>query len=37
MAQARHRSFAMTMRYTHVDRTAQVRAIKGMRSPPEKS
>ncbi len=32
MALARHRSLAMTMRYTHVDRSAQVRAVKGMRS-----
>ena len=33
MALARHRSLAMTMRYTHVDRSAQVRAVKAMRSP----
>jgi hypothetical protein len=36
MALARHRSLAMTMRYTHVDRSAQVRAIKAMRSPLKK-
>lgn len=33
MVLAKHRSLAMTMRYTHADRSAQVRAIKGMRSP----
>jgi hypothetical protein len=33
MALARHRSLQMTMRYTHVDRSARVRAIKSMRSP----
>ena len=33
MSLARHRSLQMTMRYTHVDRSAQVRAVKAMRSP----
>ena len=33
MSLARHRSLQMTMRYTHVDRSAQVRAVKTMRSP----
>lgn len=33
MSLARHRSLQMTMRYTHVDRTAQVRAVKAMPSP----
>lgn len=33
MALVRHRSLQMTMRYTHVDRSAQVRAVKAMRSP----
>jgi integrase len=33
MSLARHRSLTMTMRYTHVDRSAQVRAVKAMRSP----
>ena len=36
MALARHRSLQMTMRYTHVDRSAQVRAVKGNAVPPEK-
>lgn len=33
MALARHRSLNMTMRYTHVDRSSQVRAVNSMRSP----
>jgi len=33
MSLAQHRSLQMTMRRAHVDRSAQVRAIKGMRSP----
>ena len=33
MSLARHRSLQMTMRRAYVDRTAQVRAVKGMRSP----
>ncbi len=36
MALAAHRSLAMTMRYAPVDRSAQVRAVKAMRSPSEK-
>ena len=33
MSLARHQSLQMTMRYTHVDRSAQVQAVKSMRSP----
>jgi integrase len=33
MSLARHRSLQMTMRYTHVDKSAQVRAVKSMPSP----
>jgi integrase len=35
MSLARHRSLQMTIRYTHVDRTAQNRAMQSMRSPLE--
>lgn len=33
MSLARHRSLQMTIRYTHTDRSTQVRAIRGMPSP----
>jgi len=33
MSLARHRSLQMTMRRAHVDRSAQVGAVKGMSSP----
>jgi integrase len=33
MSLARHRSLQMTLRYTHPDRSAQVRAIQAIPSP----